>query len=70
MLPPEMSLCGARPSQEQKCLLVGKRDMSVPISDMMVWANDEEPGNADDGDQIDAQDAHQVRAHVVGGSVL
>ena len=35
-LPPVISFLGARPSQEQKCLTVGQRDISVPISERMV----------------------------------
>ncbi len=31
-LPPEISLCGARPNQEQTCFTAGKRSISVPIS--------------------------------------
>src|SRR6266508_6223503 len=34
--PPEMSLWGANPSHEQKCLTVGNRSISVPISLIMV----------------------------------
>src|SRR3989304_6310086 len=33
ILPPEISLCGARPNQEAKCCSVGHFDISVPISD-------------------------------------
>ena len=39
-LPPEMSLWGASPSQEAKCLTSGHLDISVPISDRMVWARE------------------------------
>ncbi len=34
--PPVMPLWGARPSQEQKFFSVGKRDISVPISERMI----------------------------------
>lgn len=50
-----MSLQGARPSQEQKCLTVGKRDMSVPISERMVLGQ----GGAD------AVHGYQVHADLV-----
>src|SRR4030095_1947355 len=36
ILPPEMSVCGASPSQEQKCLTVAKRLTSVLISEIIV----------------------------------
>ena len=42
-LAPGDVICGARGrARNKKCLLVGKRDMSVPISEMMVWASDSE----------------------------
>ncbi len=37
-LPPEMSLCGANPSQEAKCFSVGHLLRSVPIADTSPWA--------------------------------
>src|SRR5262245_49937849 len=35
-LPPEISLRGASPNQEQKCLTLGNLLISVPISEMIV----------------------------------
>jgi hypothetical protein len=35
--PPELAWRGASPSQAQKCVTVGTRLISVPISEMIVW---------------------------------
>ena len=61
-LPPEISLCGANPSQEAKCFSVGHLLRSVPISDTSTWETTRLQASC--SRQIQAQNPIQAGAHV------